>query len=793
MQGEQALRESEEQLRAILESTVDGMLIVDDKGNTVHANAKFIQIWRIPDEILQTRDDQKMLDFVLDQLEDPQGFLTKVQELYASLDESFDILEFKDGRVLERFSRPLNVNGKSAGRVWSFRDVTERERANEALRESIERSDQLFRIVPSGIFTVNTNKVVTSVNDTALNIIGYTREDIVGKPCHTFCLSPCDETCGLFDEEIPKPIIGAEVTIRTSKGESRTITKNVELIRDAQGDTIGGIESFQDTTERKLTEEKLRLYSENLEDMAAERTKELAVAMYRLEQVNAIGDEVTLVSDMIESLKIVTQRIVDSLRFDVAAISLYDETEQAFTTTAIYPLDERLRTVEEKFNLNLSSLPYPYQPGVQPVLDQVMDGKTCKGFSLVDIATPMLPRPVAEGVQSLLGNLVWLVAPLLIENKVVGVLSVATNKSEITSEDQNVLELVSRQAGRAIENARYLQGLQERTDELEKALNELQAIRASLEQRVEERTAEILTQKQFFEALVLNSPIAVVSLDLEQKVVACNPAFEQLFGYMQDEILERYLDDVIVPEDDILLATSYTRKVSRGETIRGTTKRRKRDGSLVDVEIYGVPVIVQGTQIGVLALYQDISDRKLAEERLVHIATHDSLTDLPNRSLFYDRLNHALSLAQRNNNRLAILFIDLDGFKTVNDTFGHHFGDQVLAAVAERLKECGRKSDTIARMGGDEFTYLLENISGRKDPVRVADMILLVFSKPYIIGGISVSLSASIGISVFPDNGEGADRLLKRADAAMYRSKNLGGNNYQFDEVESGADMTHSE
>jgi diguanylate cyclase (GGDEF)-like protein/PAS domain S-box-containing protein len=172
--------------------------------------------------------------------------------------------------------------------------------------------------------------------------------------------------------------------------------------------------------------------------------------------------------------------------------------------------------------------------------------------------------------------------------------------------------------------------------------------------------------------------------------------------------------------------------------------------------------------------------RKLAEDQLRFVATHDSLTDLPNRSMFNERLRHALHQSTRYNRGIAVMFIDIDRFKLVNDSLGHSAGDRLLQDCAGRLIECLRESDTVARLGGDEFVVMVENFTAPKDAIAVAQKILTGLARPFFVDGQEFLMSASIGISTFPDDGKDAETLLKNADIAMYRAKDLGRNNYQF-------------
>ena len=170
-------------------------------------------------------------------------------------------------------------------------------------------------------------------------------------------------------------------------------------------------------------------------------------------------------------------------------------------------------------------------------------------------------------------------------------------------------------------------------------------------------------------------------------------------------------------------------------------------------------------------------ERKRLEERLHHMATHDALTGLPNRTLFHDRLTHAIELSRRLSSgksekwELAVMLLDLDNFKSANDTYGHLQGDLLLQAVTEQLRKCVRESDTVARMGGDEFTLIFENVSGADDVAGLAKKVLAAFDQPFQFGSHELKVTASIGISLYPRDGRDAQILLSRADIAMYRAK----------------------
>ncbi|HCZ16061.1 MAG TPA: diguanylate cyclase, partial [Candidatus Accumulibacter sp.] len=219
-----------------------------------------------------------------------------------------------------------------------------------------------------------------------------------------------------------------------------------------------------------------------------------------------------------------------------------------------------------------------------------------------------------------------------------------------------------------------------------------------------------------------------------------------------------------------------------GRVWTGELINRRKNGSLYAEALTISPVTDGNGRIQhFVAIKQDISERKANEERVQHLAHHDQLTDLPNRSLLSDRLFQALAQARRDRGTVALMFLDLDSFKPVNDTLGHDIGDLLLKEVALRLQNCvPRESDTVARLGGDEFVILLAQIEKAADAVVVAGKLLAALERPFLIGPHRISISGSIGIAVYPQHGDEVNQLLKNADIAMYHAKKAGRNCYRF-------------
>ncbi len=475
---------------------------------------------------------------------------------------------------------------------------------------------------------------------------------------------------------------------------------------------------------------------------------------------------------------------------------------------------------------------------------------------------------------------------------------------------------------------------------LENANFALQVHKEQLEKTVSKRTQAFQYQAEYFRSLVINNPIATVTLDNNQRIQSVNPAFEELFGYSQNEALSQELDSLIAPEDQLIAAKALTEKALNSIRISDVGIRKQKDGGRVHVEILGVPVFVNKEKVGVLGLYRDISDkikadkilqesemryrslfedspiplyeedfssikteidqfksmgvknfheffssnqdivsqlmekiivinvnqaairlfsastkenlidnfqniflpesvpingeiyasiaegelqglgevhykdflgnniytvlrlsiapgyeetwekvfisiiditeRKNNESYLEYLSTHDQLTGVANRSLLYDRLSHALAHAKRDQKMIAVFFLDLDGYKTINDLFGHLVGDKFLIQIAKRLSANLRASDTVARFGGDEFILVLENISSVDVIKPITEKILKSIAKPHRINDHTCQVTTSIGISIYPMDGTTTEELINKADTAMYRAKQLGKNQYKF-------------
>ena len=287
------------------------------------------------------------------------------------------------------------------------------------------------------------------------------------------------------------------------------------------------------------------------------------------------------------------------------------------------------------------------------------------------------------------------------------------------------------------------------------------------------RAEEALKEsEEYFRSLVQNASDVVTVLESDGTVRYVSPAIERVLGYVPAERMGRSGFELVHPEDLAHAQSRFAEALrSFGIPLTIEARMRHRDGSWRHVEVTGTNLLDDPSVRGVVLNWRDITERKLLQERLEHQATHDPLTDLPNRTLFIDRLEHAILRAARHEKRVAVLFVDLDGFKPINDSLGHEAGDQLLVAVAGRIQKAVRASDTVGRFGGDEFAVLLEDMTGEAEITKMVERIMEGFSDAFSVAGREVRLGASVGISWRSSDEEKRKEILHKADAALYRAK----------------------
>lgn len=327
----------------------------------------------------------------------------------------------------------------------------------------------------------------------------------------------------------------------------------------------------------------------------------------------------------------------------------------------------------------------------------------------------------------------------------------------------------------------------------------LRTVRSSLQKIMLEKAHASMQQKlkkseELHRYIVNSSPDIVFMLDAKGRFSFLNNKIESLLGYKKAELVGKHYLDIIEDSDHDRAHYVFEEQLHKKHgTWSSELKLRSRQSDHqsrhFEITVFPIESKVRTTDaspstakriIGTYGTARDITERKEAEDFINFQAYHDLLTRLPNRALFKDRLNISLAQARRNKNKVAVMFLDLDRFKVVNDTLGHAMGDRLLQSVAHRLENCVRKCDTLSRFGGDEFTLLLPSVHSAEDVRKIAKKVIKVLKEPFNLGEHQAYVGVSIGIAMYPNGGETVDQLIQNADVAMYHVKRRGKDGYQF-------------
>lgn len=300
-------------------------------------------------------------------------------------------------------------------------------------------------------------------------------------------------------------------------------------------------------------------------------------------------------------------------------------------------------------------------------------------------------------------------------------------------------------------------------------------------EKLKSETVEVSEEVKLSSAIFYATQESVAILNHEFKYISANPAFEKRTGYLSNEVKGKDYSILNSGNQDKEFYDDLYNKLSSSITFSTDIWIRNKEGTSYMENVTFSKIVDEDNQVtNYLVVASDITDIKNNEMRIMSIAKHDALTKLPNRSLFLDRLEFSIASSKRYKTVGAVMFLDLDHFKSLNDTLGHHVGDLLLIEIGNRLKKCVRETDTVARLGGDEFTVLLDTITRSEDAAVVAENIINEVIKEYNLNGNKIKVTCSLGIAIFPNDGVTVDSLIHSADQAMYNVKKEGRNQYKF-------------
>ncbi|MBN1254210.1 MAG: PAS domain S-box protein [Deltaproteobacteria bacterium] len=793
-QSEKVLRESEEELKAIFNDGQIGIAIFDMTGKILRVNKQILEVGKYTEKEIVGKRIELLKMF-------PKKSIAKMLANFTKLISGKNVPPFdvevhtKGGEKLitELHGFLLKKKKRAAGMVGIMHDVTEQRRTGDALRESEEELEAIFNDVRDGIVVLDLTGKIIKINKRITERTEYTEKDLVGKRFAVLkMLTP--QSIAKMIASFPKTIAGRQGTPYEVEGYSKTGKKMIGEIYGAllrkRGKVTGVVAVMRDITERKQTEELLKTERETFYSTLQESPNGVAL-IDKDGRYLYINPQFTIITGY-------TLQDVPTGRdwFHKA----YPEPEYRRQIITMWKKDFDRKAIDRILSVTCND-------GEVRAIE--FKGTVLKDDRAIVILTDITERKRAEEAyhavveQSLQGlhiiqdqrevfvnsayaeMLGYTVEELLaLSPKQVRDLVHPEDRETIKKYYQNRLADIQqhqRYEFRVIRkdgSKRWVEAFPSRIDYQGRP-----AVQVAMVDITERKKAEatLRNSEERYRTLVESSTDAILMLDRERNIVTCNQAFLKLFGYKKGEVEDKSTR-IIHPSEESFRSygkTAYT-LIERVGSLREEWNLKRKDGTIFSAEIVTSPVRASdGTTTGYICIIRDITERKRAEEELEYMATHDVLTGLPNRTLFNDRLALALNHAQRFHNNLAVMLLDLDYFKDVNDTLGHTMGDQLLHAVGVRLTELLRKGDTVARSGGDEFLLLLPEMTQVEYANTIAKKILQGFRQPFSFDDHQLHITTSIGIAIYPDDGNDADTLVKNADSAMYHAKQKGRDNFQ--------------
>jgi diguanylate cyclase (GGDEF)-like protein/PAS domain S-box-containing protein len=810
-------------LRAEQTALADGVLVVDEEGCVLTHNDRLLEMWGAEKNLTRESD---FLGFALPLLSDPNRFMNEFRAISANrqASRSNEILTLNDGRALSITTLPVVLDDEQTrGRIWYFRDVT-----------TIIRAEQLqaalFRIADISRSARDLNELFSSFH----RIVGELMD------ATNFYIALVDEDSGMLDfpyfvDEIdpaPPRISAKGLTghvLRTGEALLAGAARVEQMVARGETEDLGApsvdwlgvplssgsrtfgvlvVQSYRESVRFTPRDKEILVFvSQHVAAAIEQKRREQALleSENRYRQMFKNNQAVKMVIDP-ESGAIVDANPAACAFYDYTSdelrqrtlpeisLSSPDETRAKLQLAAAekqgYFLTRHRLSSGEIRDVEIHSGPIEVRGRrlIYAIIHDVTERNRAEKalrrseehfrslienasdmIAIVDVqgtlhyTSPSVERILGYRPQSITGSNIYDCAH---PEDMTAVAKALTEAFEGISSDNPVEIRIRHQDGAW----RTIEGM---THRLDRESGERLVVNSRDVTDRKHTEAVLHTHSAALEASM--DGIAIINERGEFNYV--NHAFLKLFGYRNrtDLIGQRWTLVQTRRSYPRLMKEILPSFLVNGEW-RGESHGRRRDG-------HSFPIEVSMTRIGsgsAVCVIRDITERALAEEQIKHLAYHDALTNLPNRLLFQDRLTVALQHAQREVQKLAVLFLDLDRFKVINDSMGHDAGDSLLQEVAKRLQRCVRESDTVSRMGGDEFTVLLTNIGSSDDATRIARKILDAIRQPFRVTGREVHTSTSVGISLYPEDGSEAESLLKTADMAMYQAKELGRNNYQL-------------
>ena len=710
---------SESLAEATLEATDHGILIIDKNRKVIKYNSRFAQLWKIPAVLLKSDKDEELLNFVLDQLTNPQQFLDKVSELYSQPEvESFDKIIFKDGRVFERLSKPIHLDGQLIARVWSFWDITATEKIKRELHKEIGFRNTIIHTLPDLIWLKNPEGVYLSCNNRFEDFFGVPEQDIIGKTDYDFVDA---ELADFFREHDKKAILKGcpstnEEWITFANDGHRELLETTKIpMYDDNGELLGILGIGHNITERRESEKKLKQSEERF-----------SLAMRGA-------------NDGLWDWNLETDEIYYSPRWKSMLGYRKDE------------LDNNLKTW-----LNL--IHPDDQKNVWKKVQDYLVGKT----DSFEVEMRMLHKNDHE---------VFILSRAFLVNRESDRKAVRLVGTHVDITGRKKAEAFNDKNAEILEMIATGKPASEIYDEIALMYEERHpGMRCSMLELHDDRLLHggaPSLPKEYCDAVhgLKNGP----------NVGSCGTS-----TYTGQRVLVENIETDPKWSKIKHVALPHGMRCCWSEPIKNSSGRVLGAFGMY----YNHPALPNEEESDDLnsaaRLAGIVMERDQAQKRIRELAYTDELTGLASRANFYQYLQESIKISDRNKRRFGILYIDLDDFKSVNDSLGHDAGDLLLKKMAKCLENVIREIDFIARLSGDEFCILVKDIDDSYATVDIAQRCLESISKPVELYSRKFTPACSIGIAHYPDDGKDLSTLLKAADTSLYAAKERGKNQYAF-------------
>ena len=796
---EAELEQSLSLLCATIEATADGIVVSQNAKNIAIYNQKFVEMWGIPESVIASRDLNRVLPFLLEQLKDPEGFLLQTQDLFVQPDaEAYGLFELKDGRIFERYSLPQRLGENIVGRVCSFRDITEHKRREAALHESEATNRTLLDAIPDLMIRMTRDGTYLDFIPAKNFTTVMPARDMRGKNLYDVMPLAIAQQRMHYVEQALSTGETQIYEFQLSWDDDNVSYEEARIVVSGEDEVLVMV---RDITERKQMEAALR-------ESEAQYRRIIETTSEGVWIIDAKNQTIFANNRMAQMLGYSLEEILNK------PVLIFVEKEwQAIAAVSILHL---CRGNRETFDFPLrrqdgSSL--WVMVSANPIFDRAGQYAGALGM-FTDITerkrADLEVQQSEQKYRNLFHNsLVGMFRSSLADGMVLDANVAAVKMFGYDSyEGVKTVDLCVNSADRErlkqlVLEKGFLENFEAQVQRKDGSVfwisysaklyakeGYLEGVMIDITER--KQSEEALKAKEKFLQLVLdNIPQFIFWKDRNSIYLGCNRNFARAAGLESPhEVVGKTDYDFPWKKEETDFFRECDIRVMETNTpeYHIIEPQLQADGKQAWLDTSKIPLHdCEGNVVGILGSYEDITERQIAQEKIRYQALHDLLTGLPNRTFFHEQLSVSLTKACDSQSMLAVMFLDLDRFKTINDTLGHAVGDRLLQEVAQRLTSCLRKEDTVARWGGDEFTLLVSQTNNAEEVMEIAQRILDALKPAFNLEGhsqasrsTSLHISISIGIALYPQDGEDVETLLSNADTALYSAKKQGRNNYQL-------------